>query len=161
MNAPLPPSAQLRNALWPTPAIDAGLDPTYMNIADLREGARRKLPKGVFEFIDRGSEDENSLRDNRASFQRIKLKNKIMVDVSVRSTETTLFGKPMSMPLAIAPTGAAGLAWYEGELELAKAAARSGVPFTRAASGFSSTCGATARCRMRSSSARATQASKF
>ena len=134
MNAPLPAriGAQLRNSPWPVPKPDPRFEPRYMNIEDLRLGAKRILPKGVFEFIDRGSEDENSLRDNRSSFQRIKLKNKIMVDVSERSTETTLFGKPMAMPLAIAPTGAAGLAWYEGELELAKAAARSGVPFTLA-----------------------------
>ena len=129
MNAPVDPR---RNAPWPSPKPDPGLDPKFMNIEDLRLGAKGRLPKGVFEFIDRGSEDENSLRDNRASFQRIKLRNRIMVDVSERSTETELFGKPMSMPLAIAPTGAAGLAWYEGELELAKAAAKAGVPFTLA-----------------------------
>ena len=102
------------------------------NIADLREAARRRLPRGVFEFFDRGSEDEASLRGNREAFARIKLRNKVLVDVSRRSMATTLFGKPMSMPLAIAPTGVAGVCWYEGEAELARAAAKAGVPFTLA-----------------------------
>lgn len=102
------------------------------NIADLREAARRRLPRGVFEFFDRGAEDELSLKGNREAFARIKLRNKVLVDVSRRSMATTLFGKPMSMPLAIAPTGVAGVCWYEGEAELARAAAKAGVPFTLA-----------------------------
>jgi (S)-mandelate dehydrogenase len=102
------------------------------NIADLREIARRRLPRGVFEFFDRGSEDELSLRGNREAFTRLKLRNKVLVDVSRRSMATSLFGKPMSMPLAIAPTGVAGVCWYQGEAELARAAAKAGVPFTLA-----------------------------
>ena len=132
MNAPDAPGALRRNAPWPSPKLAPALAEKYLNIEDLRQGAKKRLPRGVFEFIDRGSEDEASLRDNRASFHRIKLRNRVMVDVSARSTQMELFGKPMSMPLAIAPTGAAGLAWYEGELELARAAARAGVPFTLA-----------------------------
>ena len=104
----------------------------YLNIADLREASRKRLPKGVFEFFERGSEDEVSLSENRAAFRRIKLRNKVLVDVSTRHTRTELFGKPMAMPLAVAPTGAAGLTWFEGELEVARAAARFGVPFTLA-----------------------------
>lgn len=102
------------------------------NIEDLRQEAKRRLPRGVFEFFDRGSEDEFSLRGNREAFQRIKLRNKVMVDVSTRSAQTRLFGKPMAFPLAIAPTGVAGVCWYEGEVELARAAEKSGVPFTLA-----------------------------
>jgi isopentenyl diphosphate isomerase/L-lactate dehydrogenase-like FMN-dependent dehydrogenase len=102
------------------------------NVAELREAARRRLPRCVFEFFDRGSEDEASLRGNREAFARIKLRNKVLVDVSRRSLATPLFGKPMSMPLAIAPTGVAGVCWYEGEAELARAAAKAGVPFTLA-----------------------------
>ena len=102
------------------------------NIADLRAAARRRLPRCVFEFFDRGSEDEVALKNNRAAFQRIRMRNKVMVDVSSISTATTLFGKPCAMPLAIAPTGVAGICWYEGEIELAKAAAKAGVPFTLA-----------------------------
>ncbi len=103
-----------------------------LNIADLREAARRRLPRGVFEFFDRGSEDELSLTGNREAFKRIKLRNKVLVDVSARSCATTLFGKPSAMPLAIAPTGVAGVCWHEGEVAVARAAAAAGVPFTLA-----------------------------
>ena len=103
-----------------------------LNIADLRMVAKRRLPKGVFEFVDRGSEDGIAVANNRAAIEAIKLRHRALVDVSARSLATTLFGKPAAMPLAIAPTGAAGLCWHEGELELAKAAARMKVPFTLA-----------------------------
>jgi isopentenyl diphosphate isomerase/L-lactate dehydrogenase-like FMN-dependent dehydrogenase len=108
------------------------------NIADLRAAAKQRLPKGVFEFVDRGTEDEVGLRNNRAGFERIKLRPRSLVDMSRRTMQTTLFGKPMGMPLAIAPTGAAGLVWYEGELELAKAAAAAKVPFTLATGAMTS-----------------------
>ena len=62
------------------------------NIADLRELALRRVPKGLFEFVDRGTEDEVALRNNRAAFERIKLKPRTLVDVSKRSQEITLFG---------------------------------------------------------------------
>jgi isopentenyl diphosphate isomerase/L-lactate dehydrogenase-like FMN-dependent dehydrogenase len=109
----------------------ANLDKLY-NIPDLRAKAKQVLPKGLFEFIDRATEDEVGLRNNRAAFERIKFRPHVLNDVSGRSTETTLFGKPMAMPYAIAPTGAAGLTWYHGELELAKAAAAMKIPFTLA-----------------------------
>jgi isopentenyl diphosphate isomerase/L-lactate dehydrogenase-like FMN-dependent dehydrogenase len=102
------------------------------NIADLREAARRRLPKGIFEFVDRGSEDEVALRNNRTAFERIKLKPRTLVDVSARSQEITLFGHAQKMPIAIAPTGTAGLMYYQGEIELARAAAAAGIPFTLA-----------------------------
>jgi (S)-mandelate dehydrogenase len=115
-----------------TPAKPPRVLDRCFNIADLREAARRRLPRGVFEFMDRGAEDEVSLRGNREAFERIKLRNKVLVDVSRRSTATTLFGKPLSMPLVVAPTGVAGVCWYQGEAELACAAAKAGVPFTLA-----------------------------
>lgn len=104
------------------------------NINDLRLAARRRLPRGVFEFVDRGSEDEVALRNNRAAFERIKLRHRALMDVSGRDVSTTLFGKPIGVPMAIAPTGAAGLCWHLGELELAKAAAAANIPFTMATS---------------------------
>jgi (S)-mandelate dehydrogenase len=107
----------------------ANLDRCY-SVADLREAARRRLPRGVFEFVDRGSEDELAVRNNRDAFHRIKLMHRALVDVSGRTTTTTLFGKPAALPMVIAPTGAAGLCWHEGELELAKAAAKAGIPLT-------------------------------
>jgi (S)-mandelate dehydrogenase len=102
------------------------------NIADLRAVAKKRLPKGVFEYLDKGTEDEVSLRNNRRAFESLKMRNRVLVDVSDVKMNTEIFGKKASMPLAVAPTGIAGLCWYEGELELAKAAAKAGVPFTLA-----------------------------
>src|ERR1700733_10322065 len=108
------------------------------HVLRLRHAAKRPLPKAVFEFVDRSTEDELALRNNRAAFEKIKLKHRALVDVSGRATRTTLFGKEIALPMAIAPTGAAGLCWHEGELELAKAAARAKIPFTLATSAMTS-----------------------
>ncbi len=102
------------------------------NIFDLRGMALKRVPKGMFEFVDRGTEDEIALRNNRAAFERIKLRPRTLVDVSGRSQEITLFGNQQKMPIAIAPTGTAGLLWYEGEIALARAAKEAGIPFTLA-----------------------------
>ena len=107
------------------------LDRCY-NIADLRTAAKRRLPKGVFEFLDRGTEEEVALRENREAFQRLRLRTRFLRDLKKRDMGTTLFGKRSNLPLAIAPTGIAGLCWYQGELMLAKAAAKVGVPFAMA-----------------------------
>ena len=107
----------------------SALDNCY-NIADLRAAAKRRLPKGVFEFVDRATEDHLALANNRSVFEDVKLRHRSLVDVSGRSTKTELFGKPSALPMVIAPTGAAGLCWYRGELALAKAAAAAGIPLT-------------------------------
>lgn len=103
---------------------------TCYNVADFRESARRRLPKFIFEFIDRGAEDEVALSENVEAFRRIKLVTNFCVDLTERDMGTSLFGAYCRLPLVIAPTGVAGLCWYKGELELAKAAAKAGVPFT-------------------------------
>ena len=100
------------------------------NIADLRELARRRLPKGLFEFVDRGTEDDVALRNNRAAFERIKLRPSVLRDVSQRTRGISLFGSPQKLPIAIAPTGSAGLMWHNGEIALARAAAHAGIPCT-------------------------------
>jgi (S)-mandelate dehydrogenase len=100
------------------------------NIADLRALARRRLPRGLFEYVDRGSEDENALVENRAALGRIRLRPRILRNVSVRRVESTLFGRPMAMPLAISPTAVAGMLWHDGEVMAARAAAAAGIPFT-------------------------------
>jgi (S)-mandelate dehydrogenase len=115
----------------------SALDDCY-NVFDLRDAAKRRLPKAMFEFVDRSTEDEIALRNNREAFERIRLRHRALVDVSGRSTKTVLFGKEISAPMAIAPTGAAGLCWYEGELELAKAAAKMKIPFTLATGAMTS-----------------------
>jgi isopentenyl diphosphate isomerase/L-lactate dehydrogenase-like FMN-dependent dehydrogenase len=108
------------------------------DIADLRERARRRLPKGVFEFFDRGNGDEVALVENRAAFERIKFNPHALTDTSRRSQEITLFGRRQRMPIAVAPTGSAGLAWHEGEIALARAARDAGIPFTLATGSMTS-----------------------
>jgi len=103
-----------------------------LNIEEVRMLARRRLPRGIFDFIDRGAEDDVATAENCAALRRVKLTTRALTDVSGRKAATTLFGSPVSMPLAIAPTGAAGLVWVQGELELARAAAAAGIPFTLA-----------------------------
>ena len=76
--------------------------PAY-NLHDFRDLAKKRLPKGIFEYIDRGVEDEVALAENRAAFNRIKLRPRVLVDVTGRSAATELFGQPMAMPVAVAP----------------------------------------------------------
>src|SRR5689334_8882183 len=102
------------------------------DIFDLARMAQRRLPRGVFEFFDRGNGDETAVVENRAAFDRIKLHPHALVDTSGRSLATTLFGRRHRMPLVIAPTGSAGLGWHEGEIALARAARDAGIPFTLA-----------------------------
>ncbi len=99
------------------------------NLADLRQQARKILPKGLFEFVDRGTENELALRTLRAALDRVLFRPHVFVDVSARNTSTDFFGKPSAMPLAVAPTGAAGLLWFDGEIQVARAAHNMGVPF--------------------------------
>lgn len=103
-----------------------------LNIEDLRRMAKRRLTKALFEFIDRGSEDDIALRHNRAALERIKLMPRVLNDVSGRNQSITLFGKSQALPLVIGPTGPAGYVWYRGETELARAAAKANIPFTLA-----------------------------
>ncbi len=110
------------------------LSRSALNIFDLREMARRRLPRGLFDFIDRGCEDDIGLRNNRAALERIKLRPRVLRDISGRNLETTLLGQPQKLPIVIAPTGPAGLMCYRGEIALARAAAQAGIPFTLASS---------------------------
>jgi L-lactate dehydrogenase (cytochrome) len=98
-------------------------------VADLRELARRRVPRLFFEFLDHGSYDEVTIRANRADLLNIKLRQRVMVDVSERSHATTILGQPISIPLAIAPTGLTGLIHPHGEIEGARAAVAEGIPF--------------------------------
>lgn len=107
----------------------AALDRCF-NVDDLRLAAKRRLPRGIFEYVDRGTEGEVSLRENRAAFDRLRILPRVLEDVSARTTETTLFGKTHAMPMAIAPMSPAGLLWHEGELALARAAKSAGIPYT-------------------------------
>jgi isopentenyl diphosphate isomerase/L-lactate dehydrogenase-like FMN-dependent dehydrogenase len=105
------------------------------NVWDFRELARARLPRAIFEYVDRGAEDEVALAHNRLAFERVKFRPRTLTDVSKRDQSITLFGKPRKMPLAIAPTGSVGLVWLDAELELARAAGAAGIPMTLATSG--------------------------
>ena len=100
------------------------------SIEALRLAARRRLPRAVFDFIDGGAEDERTLRENCAAFERVKLARKVLVGVSQVSTETSILGKTSKLPIAIAPTGAVGFGWRGGDIAVAKAAADFGIPFS-------------------------------
>src|SRR5688500_13252615 len=108
------------------------------NIFDLRDMAKRRLPRRLFEFVDRGTDKEVALHNNREAFERVKLLPRMLVDVSGRKLDTRVFGKEHKMPIGIAPTGSAGMMWYRGELELARAAKAAGIPFSLATGSITS-----------------------
>jgi isopentenyl diphosphate isomerase/L-lactate dehydrogenase-like FMN-dependent dehydrogenase len=99
------------------------------NIADLRERARRRLPLGIWEYAERGVEDECGMARNRAAFEAVTFRPRVLRGVHEVDTSTEIFGQRIPFPLAVAPTGAAGLMWHKGDLALARAAAQAGVPF--------------------------------
>jgi L-lactate dehydrogenase (cytochrome) len=98
-------------------------------VADLRDLAKRRVPRAFFEYADRGSYDETTLRANRTALQRITLRQRVMRNVDNRSLATDIVGQPVSMPLAIAPTGLTGLQHGAGEILGARAALKAGIPF--------------------------------
>src|SRR5687767_10122293 len=100
-----------------------------ISIANLRLKARRRLPKAGFDFIEGGSEDERTLRDNEAAMDDWNLVPRVGIDVSRRDMLTSLMGKSASMPLFLAPTGLAGFFRPGGEIAAARAAAKNGIPF--------------------------------
>ncbi|GAO77626.1 MULTISPECIES: FMN-dependent L-lactate dehydrogenase LldD [unclassified Sphingopyxis] len=100
------------------------------SIGDYREAARRRLPHFLFEYFDGGSYAERTLHANIADLQDIALRQHVLNDVSAIDLSTTLFGQPVSMPVALGPIGLAGMAARRGEVQAARAAAAKGVPFT-------------------------------
>jgi (S)-mandelate dehydrogenase len=103
-----------------------------VSIEDLRRLAQKRLPRAIFDFFDGGAEDEVTLRENRAAFERVRLLPKVLVDVSRVETRVDVLGKPSALPLAIAPTGGISAGRARAELILAAAAKAYGVPFTLA-----------------------------
>jgi L-lactate dehydrogenase (cytochrome) len=99
------------------------------SIADLRELARRRVPRALFDYVDGGSYDEITLRRNRADFDDIQLRPRALIDVASQNLATSILGMPAAMPLALAPTGMAGFIHGDGEILAARAAATFGVPF--------------------------------
>jgi L-lactate dehydrogenase (cytochrome) len=99
------------------------------SIADLRELARRRVPRALFDYVDGGSYDEVTLARNRADLDAIRLRPRALVDVAKQNLATTILGSPVAMPLALAPTGMAGYVRGDGEILAARAAEIMGVPF--------------------------------
>lgn len=105
------------------------------NIADLRRKAQARLPKGVWEYLERGVEDEHGMARNRAGLDALTFVPRVMRKVDVIDTSATIFGQKAALPLAVAPTGAAGLFWHKGDLHLARAGAAADVPFIISSAG--------------------------
>jgi L-lactate dehydrogenase (cytochrome) len=101
-----------------------------LTIADLKERARRRVPKMFFEYADSGAWTEGTYRANEEDFHKIKLRQRVLVDMTNRSLESEMIGEKVSMPVAIAPTGFTGMQHADGEMLAAQAAEEFGVPFT-------------------------------
>jgi L-lactate dehydrogenase (cytochrome) len=100
------------------------------SVADLRAVARRRLPRGVFDYIDGGAEDERTMAANADAFARTRFRPRVLRNVGTVDTSTTLLGRPLPVPLVLAPTGFTRIADPAGELAVARAAARAGLPYT-------------------------------
>jgi L-lactate dehydrogenase (cytochrome) len=103
---------------------------TITNVEDLRRLAKRRVPRMFYDYADSGSWTESTYRANETDFARIKLRQRVAVDMTNRSLASTMVGQPVSMPVALAPTGLAGMQHADGEILAARAAAKAGVPFT-------------------------------
>lgn len=101
-----------------------------LEIRDLKALARRRVPKLFFDYADSGAWTEGTYRANEEDFAGIKLRQRVLVDMSDRSLETTMIGQKVSMPVALAPTGLTGMQHADGEMLAAQAAEAFGVPFT-------------------------------
>ena len=102
---------------------------TFASIEDLRQAARRRLPRAIFDFIDGGAQDEVTLRHNLEDFRRLSLLPRVLTDVASREQSVTVLGQRFDSPLILAPTGLPGVVWPNGAMEAALAADRAGVGF--------------------------------
>jgi len=100
-----------------------------VNIRDLRRAAERRLPRFLFDYVDGAAYDEKTMRWNEAAFDRWRFRHRALVDVSRRNLGTTMLGAAQALPLALAPTGFAGLLWPRGEIAAARAAEAAGIPY--------------------------------
>jgi len=103
---------------------------SILEINDLKRMAKRRVPKMFFDYADSGAWTESTYRANEEDFAKIKFRQRILVDMSDRSLESTMVGEKVSMPVALAPTGMCGMQHPDGEILAAQAAEEFGVPFT-------------------------------
>jgi L-lactate dehydrogenase (cytochrome) len=101
-----------------------------VEIADLKERARRRVPKMFFDYVDSGAWTESTYRANEEDFRKIQLRQRVAVNMTDRTLESTMVGQTVSMPVALAPTGLTGMQHANGEMLAAQAAEEFGVPFT-------------------------------
>jgi len=101
-----------------------------LTIDDLKTLARRRVPKQFFDYADSGSWTEGTYRDNEADFHKIKLRQRVAVNMEGRTLASHMIGQPVAMPVALAPTGLTGMQIADGEIKAARAAEKFGVPFT-------------------------------
>lgn len=101
-----------------------------LEISDLKALAKRRVPKLFFDYADSGAWTEGTYRANEEDFAKVKLRQRVLVDMTNRSLETTMIGQKVSMPVALAPTGLTGMQHADGEMLAAQAAEAFGVPFT-------------------------------
>src|SRR5215468_2916620 len=99
-------------------------------IEDLRQIARRRVPRAFFDYVEAGSYAEETLRANRSDLEKVKLRQRVLVEVSKRDTSTTLAGEPVAVPLALAPVAMSGLQYGNGEILACRAAHAAGIQFT-------------------------------
>ena len=104
--------------------------PVITNIEDLRVLAKKRVPRMFYDYADSGSWTESTYRANESDFQKIKLRQRVAVNMEGRSTRTTMIGEEVAMPVAIAPTGLTGMQHADGEILGARAAKKFGIPFT-------------------------------
>lgn len=104
--------------------------PVITNIEDLRVLAQKRVPRMFYDYADSGSWTESTYKANESDFQKIKLRQRVAVNMEGRSTATQMIGQDVAMPVAIAPTGLTGMQHADGEILAARAARKFGVPFT-------------------------------
>jgi L-lactate dehydrogenase (cytochrome) len=103
---------------------------SFPSIEDLRQQARRNVPKMFFDYAEAGSYSEETLRSNRSDMERIKLRQRVLVNVDERSTSTTILGERVPAPLALGPIGLGGMMHGDGEILACRAAQAAGIPYT-------------------------------
>jgi L-lactate dehydrogenase (cytochrome) len=107
------------------------MSPRHMTcIEDLRQVARRRVPRAFFDYAEAGSYSQQTLRDNRADLERLLLRQRVLVDVSQRDLTTTIVGEKTALPFALAPIGLCGMQHGDGEILACRAAQAAGIPFT-------------------------------
>jgi len=103
---------------------------TICTVEDLRKKAKKRVPRMFYDYADSGSWTESTYRENESDFQKIKLRQRVAVDMTNRTTAMPMVGQQTKMPVALAPTGLTGMQYADGEIKAAKAAEKFGVPFT-------------------------------